>query len=35
MTYYTLDACEKLIDKYAEQGGIINIIDEGVRCIFC
>ena len=30
MTYYTLEACEKLIDQYAEQDGIIDIIDEGV-----
>lgn len=30
MKYYTLDACEKLIDKYVnEKGGSISTIDEG------
>ena len=29
MTYYTLEACEKLIDQYADLGGTIDVIDDG------
>lgn len=30
MNYYTLEACEKLIDLYAEQDGVIDEIEEGI-----